>query len=74
MPKPTAAQAIYGHLVSGVRAESSQRTPNISDAMWPGLSREAKGREADQQLWAKILKQQRDNLVRGLREANGRER
>jgi hypothetical protein len=70
MPQRSAAQSLYPHLPSGAREPVQQRTPNISDSMWPGLSRAAKAREHDQQLWNQILKRQRDSLVRGLREAN----
>jgi hypothetical protein len=60
MAKPTAAQAVYPHLQSGERAERQQRGPSLADSMFPGLSREAKAKEADQQLWNKICRQQRD--------------
>jgi hypothetical protein len=69
-PKPSAAQALYGHLRSGERPEQQQRTPNVADAMWPKLSREAKAQEADQRLWAQILKRQRHDFVQRRREAN----
>jgi hypothetical protein len=71
MPRSAAGQ-IYPHLPSGERPEVQQRTPGLADALHPGLSRAGKAREADQRLWATILKRNRDNLVRGLREANGK--
>jgi hypothetical protein len=47
MPKPTAAQALFGHLPSAERPEVEQRrAPNVSGAMWPSLSREGKANEA----------------------------
>ena len=70
MPKPSAAQSLYPNLPSAERAERQQRGPSVADSMFPSLSKAAKAREADQQLWNKILKRNRDNLVRGLREAN----
>jgi len=71
MPKPpSAAQALYGHLPSASREPVQQRTPNIADAMWPSLSREAKAQEAHRQRWDEWCKRQRDNLLQGLRELN----
>jgi hypothetical protein len=70
--EPTAAQALYGHLRSGERAERTQRAGTVGDALWPSLSRAAKAAEADQRLWADIVRRQRDNFVRGWREAKGR--
>jgi len=35
MPKPTAAQALYGHLRSAERPERSQSGPSLADAMYP---------------------------------------
>jgi hypothetical protein len=71
MPEPTAAQALYGHLPSGERREVAQRrTPSVADAIFPAWSKEAKQRDADQRLWNEICKRQRENFVRGLREAN----
>jgi hypothetical protein len=63
----TAAQAIYPHLPSGAREPVQQRTPTVADAMYPGLSREAKSQEA-------LAKRNRDNILRWLREANGKGR
>jgi hypothetical protein len=68
-PKPSAAQALYGHLPSGERPEVKQRKPNTADALFPGWSREAKAKEADKQLWDRICEHNRDVLRRGLREA-----
>jgi hypothetical protein len=48
----TAAQSLYPHLPSAARPEVKQRTPNIADAMFPSLSREAKREEASQ-AWAR---------------------
>jgi hypothetical protein len=77
MPNPpSAAQALYGHLPSAARPEVKQRERSLGDAMWPQLSREAKAKEADQALWARINEHNRQVLRRGLREAvaNLRER
>ena len=68
----SAAQSLYPHLPSSAREPIKQRTPNIGDAMWPSLSREAKAKEADQALWDAICKRSRDSLLRGLREINGK--
>jgi hypothetical protein len=38
--------------------------------MWPSLSRSAKAADANQQRWDAMLKRQRDNRLRDLREAN----
>jgi hypothetical protein len=70
MPQRSAAQSLYPHLPSAAREPVQQRTPNISDAMWPGLSRAAKAKEHDQQLWDAICRRQRDRL----REARERKR
>ena len=73
MPNPpSAAQALYGHLPAGSRQPVQQRTPNISDAMWPSLSRSAKAQEAEQKRWEEWKTRQRDLLLKHLREANGR--
>ena len=66
----SAAQALYPNLPSAERVETRQRGPSLANSMFPSLSREAKAREHDQQLWNAIRKRQRDSLVRGLREAN----
>jgi hypothetical protein len=50
-PKPTAAQAIYGHLPSAERPEQRDRGESVADTMWPTLSREQKAREAAQTKW-----------------------
>jgi hypothetical protein len=68
--RPSAAQALYGHLPSAARAERPERKGSVGDAMWPQLSREAKARERDQALWDAINRRQRESFVRGLREAN----
>jgi hypothetical protein len=72
--KPSAAQALYGHLPSAVRPEvEGRRKPNTADALFPAWSREAKQRGRDQQLWDEICKRQRDNFLRGWRrEREGR--
>ena len=59
----TAAQALYPHLPSGERAERAKGGPSLANSMYPSLSWEAKW-------WEEWRKRQRDNLVRGLREAN----
>ena len=54
-PKPTAAQALYGHLPSAVRPEvEGPRARNAAEGCWPSLSKEAKAREADQALGVSI--------------------
>jgi hypothetical protein len=68
--EPTAASALYPHLPTGERAVTSQRKQSLSASMWPSQTPEAKAAEADQQLWTKLCKQNRDNLVRGLEELN----
>jgi hypothetical protein len=66
MPKPSAAQAVYGHLRQGTPEPVQQRqSKSLAETMYPSES-------GDQRLWATILKKQRDNFVRGLREANAR--
>jgi hypothetical protein len=38
-PKPSAAQALYGHLPSAVPALSTQRQPkSLANALWPTLA------------------------------------
>jgi hypothetical protein len=65
-PKPSAAQALYGHLPSAAREPSTQRQPkSLADAMWPGLSREAKAMQATRSA-------RRDALLRDLRELNAK--
>jgi hypothetical protein len=67
----TAAQAIYPHLPSGERPlVQTQRGPGLADAIFPGLSRQAKAAEAQQQRWDEWRKRNRDNHLRWLREAN----
>jgi hypothetical protein len=66
----SAAQSVYPHLQSGERSEVKQRTNSLADALYPSLSKEAKQREADQALWARINEHNRQVLRRGLREAN----
>jgi hypothetical protein len=68
----TAAQFIWPHLRQGTPEPVQQRTPTVSDAMWPSLSREAKAQEHDQQLRDQILKKQRDDFVQRQREARER--
>jgi hypothetical protein len=67
----SAAQAIWGNLPSGEREPIKQRERSLGDALWPQLSREAKQRGRDQQLWDEICKRQRDNFLRGWREQRG---
>jgi hypothetical protein len=70
-PKPTAAQALYGHLPSAVRPEvEGPRARNAAEGCWPSLSKEAKAREADQALWDACCKRSRDNFLREWRETN----
>jgi hypothetical protein len=62
--EPSAAQALYPHLRQGTpKPVEQRRTGSIADAIFPGLSREAKAREA-------FAKRNRDNLLQALREAN----
>jgi len=74
--EPTAAQALFGHLPSAVPEPVKQRQPNIADAMFPSLSREAKRKEAAQaweREWAR--KEQRASnarTVEHLRQINER--
>jgi len=66
---PSAAAALYPHLPSGTPNEvEHRRKPNVADALFPALSREAKAKEADQRLWDEICKRNRDILHRNLRE------
>jgi hypothetical protein len=66
---PSAAHALYPHLRQGTPNEVEQRRkPNVADALFPSLSREAKARDADQRLWDEIC----ERLRRGLREARRR--
>jgi hypothetical protein len=69
-PPPSAAQALYGHLKSGVREPIKQRTNSLADSMFPSLSREQKAKQADQARWDALNKRNRDNLLKHLREAN----
>ena len=70
LSKPTAAQSLYPNLPSAERAEVQRRNePTIADALFPSLSRAAKQREADQAKWARINEQNRQTLLRNLREA-----
>jgi hypothetical protein len=67
MPK-TAASQIWPHLAQGTPDERvGRRAANMADAMWPALSREAKAKDADQRLWAEILKRQRESFRQGWR-------
>jgi hypothetical protein len=59
------AQALYPNLPSAAREPVQQRTPNLGDAMWPSLSREAKATEARRS-------SDRERLLRNLRELNAR--
>jgi hypothetical protein len=72
MREPTAAQALYGHLPSAAREPIKQRERSLANAMWPQLSREAKQRSRDQQLWDEICKRQRDNFLHEWRRERGR--
>ena len=65
----SAAKSMYPHLASGERAPSTQRERSLADAMFPSLSKEAKQREAEKALWARINERNRQATVRGLREA-----
>ena len=67
---PSAASQIWPHLPTGTPEPVQQRTPTVADAMFPNLSRAAKAQEAQQQRWDAMRKQQRDNHLRGLRQAN----
>jgi hypothetical protein len=73
---PSAAQSLYPNLPSGGRPEVKQRQPNIADAMWPSLSREAKAKEASQswaQEWARReQKESNARMVERLRAINER--
>jgi hypothetical protein len=72
---PSAARQVYPHLPSGERPlVQTQRGPGLADAIFPGLSREAKAQEAQQQRWDEWRKRQRDKLLQALREANGKGR
>jgi hypothetical protein len=63
---PSAAASLYPHLRQGTPSEVEQRrAPNVGDAMWPSLSREAKAREAEQQ-------RRKQALIADLRELAGR--
>jgi hypothetical protein len=60
-PKPTAAQALYGHLPTGDRPERTQRWQGgLAEAMYPSLS--AKRSEATQ------AKQRRQQMLAELHE------
>jgi hypothetical protein len=62
----SAAQALYPNLPSAERPEVEQRRPpNVGDAMWPSLSREAKARDA-------YREQEHQRLLRNLRALNAR--
>jgi hypothetical protein len=66
--EPSAAQAIYGHLASGERAERTRRqSKSLAETMYPRES-------GDQRLWERILKKQRDDFRRRQREAKERGR
>jgi len=46
--------------------------PDLASAMYPGLSREAKAREAEQRCADDWRQQQRNSLLRSLRELNAK--
>jgi hypothetical protein len=69
MTQRSAASQIYPHLPSAERSERQQRERSLADALYPSLSKEAKQRQAEQALWARINEQNRQVLLRGLREA-----
>ena len=73
-PAPSAAQALYPHLRQGTPSEVQQRrtSNSVADGMWPGLSREAKQREAEQARWANELAQRNKRLAADLRELRAR--
>jgi hypothetical protein len=59
-----AAGQIWPGLPTGTPEPVKQRTANVSDAMWPGLSRAAKAVDANQRLWDAIVRRNRDDFVR----------
>jgi hypothetical protein len=64
----SAAQSLYPHLPSGDRPEVKQREPkSLAEAMYPAQSR-------DQRTWDRINEENRQTLLRNLREASGRSR
>jgi hypothetical protein len=67
------AGSIWPHLPRGTPSEVEQRRkPNsVAAAMFPSLSQPAK---AENQRWDEWRKRDRDNLLQGLRELNGRKR
>jgi hypothetical protein len=44
-----------------------QREQSLADALFPSLSKAAKQREADQALWERINKRNRDNFLKAWR-------
>ena len=62
----SAAQSVYPHLPSAERPELAQPMPKIADALWPALKQPT----WDERWWAQRRKQERESLLRGLREAN----
>jgi hypothetical protein len=71
---PTAASQIWPHLPHDDERVAKQSKRTVADSLWPGLSREAKQREADQALWDAICERNRQSLLRNLREPNARMR
>jgi hypothetical protein len=69
---PTAASQIWPHLPHDDGREVKQGRTSLADSLWPSLSREAKARDRDQQLWNEILRRQRDNFLREWRRERGR--
>jgi hypothetical protein len=65
----TAASQVYPHLPHAGPEPPQRQQPRLADAMFPSLSREAKQRQADQALWARINERNRQTLLRNLREA-----
>jgi hypothetical protein len=68
MPNP-----LYPNLPSAIPPEvEGRRARNAAEGCWPQLSREAKAKDRDQQLWNEICRRQRDNFLRSWREERGR--
>jgi hypothetical protein len=62
--EPSAAQAIWGHLRQGTpEPVKGRQSKSLAETMYPAQS-------GDQRLWQMILKKQRDDFRRGLREAD----
>lgn len=65
-PKPTAAEALYGHLPrKDYSAKQQPAQSSLANAMWPQLSDKAKAMD-------QLREQRRQNLLKGLRELNAR--